>query len=171
MLSLIAAISQNRVIGNENQLLWHIPEDLRRFKALTLNHPVIMGRKTHESIGRALPKRANIVITRDQSYKVEGCIVTHSLEEAIKVAGSRIPPEAGRQAGMTEEEIFVIGGGQIYKQSINQADKLYLTVVHKDFSGDTLFPDYSRFNKIIAKKEGVHDHLTYTFLDLIPSNA
>ncbi len=161
-ISIIAAISQNLVLGKNNKLLWHIPEDLARFKKITSNHPVIMGRKTFESIGKPLPHRTNIIITRDENYKTEGCLVVHSLEEAIKrVKG--MPAGAKAMAG---KKIFIIGGGQIYKQAITLADKLYLTVIKKDFSGDTYFPDYRRFKKIIYKKDGKSGDLEYTFLEL-----
>lgn len=152
-ISIIAAISKNGVIGNNNKLLWHIPEDFARFKKITSGHPVIMGRKTFESIGKPLSNRTNIIITRDENYKTEGCLVVHSLEEAIKLANGK--------------KIFIIGGGQIYKQAITFADKLYLTVIKKDFSGDTYFPDYSRFKKVIYKKDGKSGNLEYTFLELV----
>lgn len=151
-ISIIAAISQNLVLGKDNKLLWHIPEDFARFKKITSGHPVIMGRKTFESIGKPLSNRTNIIITRDENYKTEGCLVVHSLEEAIKLANGK--------------KIFIIGGGQIYKQAISLADKLYLTVIKKDFSGDTYFPDYGRFKKVIYKKNGKSGDLEYTFLEL-----
>lgn len=151
-ISIIAAISENRVIGNNNKLLWHIPEDFARFKKITSNHPVIMGRKTFESIGKPLSNRTNIIITHDENYKTEGCLVVHSLEEAIKKAVGK--------------KIFIIGGGQIYQQAISLADKLYLTVIKKNFTGDTYFPDYSRFKKVIYKRDGKSGDLEYTFLEL-----
>lgn len=151
-ISIIAAISENRVIGNNNKLLWHIPEDFARFKKITSGHPVIMGRKTYESIGKPLSDRTNIIITRDENYKTEGCLVVHSLEEAIRLAKGK--------------KIFIIGGGQIYKQAISLADKLYLTVIKKNFTGDAYFPDYSRFKKILYKKDGQSGDLEYTFLEL-----
>lgn len=162
-ISIIAAISENRVIGNNNKLLWHIPEDFARFKKITSGHLVIMGRKTYESIGKPLPDRINIIITHDENYKTEGCLVVHSLEKAIKLA-KEMPAGAEAMAG---EEIFIIGGGQIYQQAIKLADKLYLTVIKKDFTGDTYFPDYSRFKKIIYKKDGKSGTLEYTFLELV----
>ncbi len=150
--SIIAAISQNLVLGKDNKLLWHVPEDFARFKKLTSGHPVIMGRKTFESIGKPLSNRTNIIITHDENYKTAGCLVVHSLEEAIK-----------RTKG---KEIFIIGGGQIYSQAITLADKLYLTIIKKNFTGDTYFPDYGRFKKIINKKDGKNGDLEYTFLEL-----
>jgi dihydrofolate reductase len=128
-LSLIAAMADNRVIGHENRLPWHLPADLQHFKAITLGKPVLMGRKTWESIGRPLPGRTNIVITRDAGYVAEGCVVAHSLEEAVRAAG-----EAA--------EIMVIGGAQLYRQALPLADTIYLTLVHAEFQGDTRFPDW-----------------------------
>ena len=121
-------------------------------KKITSGHPVIMGRKTFESIGKPLSNRTNIIITHDVNYKTEGCLVVHSLKEAIEIAKGK--------------EIFIIGGGQIYKQAIALADKLYLTVIKKDFTGDTYFPDYSRFKKVIYQKDGKSGDLEYTFLEL-----
>lgn len=154
-ISLIAAISENRVIGKDNALLWHISEDLKRFKELTKGHPVIMGRKTYESIGRLLPNRKNIIITRDVDYKLEGAVIVNSLEEALRQAQS-----------ISTDEIFIIGGGQIFEQAIQIADKLYLTIVHTTIEGDTFFPDYSQFSKVISKKDSSNEEFSYTFLDL-----
>ena len=162
MLSIIAAISENRVIGNENKLLWHIPEDMQRFQKLTTGHPVIMGRKTHESIGRALPNRTNIIVTRDKNYQTPGCIIVHSVDEAIKQSANSNQQSAN-------PETFIIGGAQIYAQTINLADTLYLTVVHKNFTGDAVFPDYSRFAKVVSKEDKEASGLHYTFLKLTPA--
>lgn len=130
MVSIIVAIARNRTIGCANKLLWNISEDMLHFKSITTGHPVIMGRKTFESIGRPLPNRTNVIITRyPESYNYKGCIAVGSLEEAIGMF-----PE--------EEEVFVIGGGQIYKQALPLADKLYITVIHDDYEGDTFFPEW-----------------------------
>jgi dihydrofolate reductase len=153
--SLIAALSENRSIGKDNKLLWHIPEDLKRFRQITQGHPVIMGRITFESIGRPLQKRLNIVITRDSSKKYQGVLVVDSIEKAIFLAKEK-----------DKGEIFVIGGGEIYKQAINYADKLYLTIVHINIKGDAFFPDYSEFKKVVSKTDGQTENLKYTFLDL-----
>lgn len=126
MLSIIVAVADNGIIGDKNSLLWHIREDMLRFRRITTGHPVIMGRKTFESIGRPLPNRTNVVISR-QDIGIEGCTVVHSLEEAI----ASFP---------REEEIFILGGAQIYGQAMPLADKLYLTLVHRDYDGDTSFP-------------------------------
>ena len=122
-------MSKNRVIGNNNELIWKLSSDLKRFKELTTGHPVVMGRKTYESIGRPLPNRRNIIITRNSEYEVEGCETVSSLEEALL---------------LTNNDCFIIGGGEIYKQSLEVADKIYLTLVHKDFEGDTTFPELGK---------------------------
>ena len=131
MISVIVAVAQDGVIGGGNTLLWHISEDLRRFKSITMGHPVIMGRRTFESVGRPLPGRTNVVVSRREDYTPEGVTVVRSLEEAFALF-----PQ--------EEEIFVTGGGQIYAQAMPLADKLYLTTVEKDYDGDTRFPDWNR---------------------------
>lgn len=128
LLSIIVAVSENGVIGLNNQLIWRLPDDLKRFKQLTLGHPIIMGRKTFESIGKPLPGRQSIIITRDKNFSFEGTIVVHSLEEAI---------EEAKKIGT--EEAFVIGGGDIYRQVQDICDKLYITEVHTQTNGDTFF--------------------------------
>lgn len=136
--SIIAALSKyDRGIGKDGKLLWHIPEDLKHFKKVTMGHPIIMGRKTYESIGKPLPGRVNIVITRNEDFRPEGVVVTHSLEEAIEKAQS-----------LDKEEVFVIGGGQIYEQAIGVADKLYLTLIDDQKEADVFFPRYAEFKEI-----------------------
>lgn len=152
---IIAAMSENRAIGKDNKLPWNIPEDLRRFKELTSGHPIIMGRKTFESIGRILPGRTNIIVTRDQSYTAEGCICCHSLEEAIKIA-----------RGIDEERLFIIGGGEVFSQAVGLADRLCLTIIEGQFEGDTFFPDYSGFGRIVFEKTGELAGLRLKFLEL-----
>lgn len=139
MISIIVAVAENGVIGDRNGLLWHITEDLRRFKALTTGHPVVMGRLTYESLGRPLPNRENVVITR-QDVEIPGCRVVHSLEEAVAL----FPPQ---------EEVFVIGGAQIYAQALPSADRFYLTRVFHPYRGDTSFPawDESRWRLIASE--------------------
>lgn len=128
-LSLIVAMDRNRVIGRDNRLPWHISEDLMRFKALTLGHPILMGRKTFESIGRVLPGRLNIVVTRQRDYRApDGVRVTHSITEALSAAAG---------AG----EVFVIGGRELYEYALRAAQRLHVTEVHGDFAGDTRFPE------------------------------
>lgn len=130
MISVIVAVARNGVIGDGNRLIWHIGEDLRRFKAITSGHPVVMGRKTFESLGRPLPNRTNVVITRQTGYRADGCIVAGSLDEAIALFDPA-------------EEIFVIGGAQVYAQAMPLADRFYLTLVDRDYEGDTRFPDWN----------------------------
>ncbi|MBX7183075.1 MAG: dihydrofolate reductase [Bacteroidia bacterium] len=127
-ISLVVATSINGAIGKDNQLLWHLPADLKRFKELTTGHPIIMGRKTFESIGRPLPNRSNIVISRNKDQKFEGVFMATSLSEAIQLC----PPQS---------EPKIIGGGEIYAQSIGIASKIYLTKVHVEITGDTYFPE------------------------------
>ncbi|MDD5416141.1 MAG: dihydrofolate reductase [Candidatus Daviesbacteria bacterium] len=159
--SIIAAIaSGNRAIGKNNKLIYRIPEDLNRFKKLTSGHVVIMGRKTFESIGYSLPNRTNIVITRDLNYSPANTIVTHSFEEAVKIAKEKEYPPVGG-------EIFIIGGGQIYQEALPKANKLYLTIVEGNPEADTFFPDYSEFKKVVFESEWKESAgLKYRFLEL-----
>ena len=131
-ISLIAAVSNNGVIGIENKLPWHIPTDLQFFKKVTLRKPVIMGRKTYDSIGRPLPGRLNLIVTRDRNFAPAGVSVMHSLEDAIKV---------GREQAA---EVMVIGGAEIYRQALPVANNLYLTEVNIDINGDAYFPSYDK---------------------------
>ena len=131
-ISLLVAVAENRVIGRDGGLPWHLSADLKRFKKLTLGHAVIMGRKTFESIGRPLPRRRSIVLSRDPSYAPEGAEVAGSLDEALALA-------AGEDED--EDEVFVIGGGSVFAAALPKADRLYLTRVHAEVSGDVLFPD------------------------------
>ena len=128
MVSIIVAVAENGVIGDKNTLLWHISEDLKHFKAVTTGHPVIMGRKTYESLGRPLPNRTNVVITRQQ-VEIPGCRVVHSLGEAVALFPG-------------DDEVFVIGGAQIYGEALPAADRFYLTRVHRAYEGDTRFPEW-----------------------------
>lgn len=130
MLSIIVAVARNGVIGDKNTLLWHISEDLKHFKSLTSGHPVIMGRKTFESLGRPLPNRTNVVVSR-QAAEIPGCTLVRSLDEALDL----FPDPA--------EEIFVIGGAQIYAEALPRADRFYLTRVEHDYEGDTRFPEWN----------------------------
>lgn len=129
MIHLVVAKSDNNVIGHDNQLIWHLPNDLKHFKEITTGHPIIMGRKTFESIGRPLPNRTNIIITRNKNYSVENAKVAHSLNEALQCAKE------------IDKNIFIIGGGKIYEQAIDFADILEVTEVHENFEGDTYFPE------------------------------
>ncbi len=157
-LSIIVAASQNNVIGKDNQLIWRLSADLKRFKALTTGHHIIMGRKTFESIGKPLPDRTSIIISRQADYKAEGCIVVNSLEDAL----AQVP---------ADQENFIIGGGSIYKEVIDKADKLYFTLVHKRFDGDTFFPkidakiweSVKREDKLPSDK----NEYAYSFIDYV----
>lgn len=128
-ISLIAAVDENFLIGAKNKLPWYLPADLKHFKKLTTGHHIIMGRKTHDSIGKPLPERVNIVITRNKDYKSEGSIIINTIDEALRFA---------EKAG--EQEVFVIGGEQIFSIALPLADRLYLTKIHNKFKGDIYFP-------------------------------
>lgn len=146
-------MSENRVIGNNNELIWKLSSDLKRFKELTTGHPVVMGRKTYESIGRPLPNRRNIIITRNLEYQVDGCETVSSLEEALL---------------LTNNNCFIIGGGEVYKQSLEIADKIYLTLVHKKFEGDTTFPELGKEWATIDCKDFESDEkneYNYSFIE------
>ncbi len=154
-ISLIAAIGKNRELGKDNQLLWKIPDDLKRFKDVTAHHTIIMGSKTFESIGRPLPARTNIVITKKLDYQAPGCIVVNSIDDALS-----------RASEIEKSEIFIIGGGQIYAQTIGKADKLYLTLVDDEKPADAFFPPYDEFKKITQGTQGEYNGLKYSFLEL-----
>ena len=128
MITLIAAAAENNALGKNNDLIWHLPDDFKRFKAITSGHYIIMGRKTFESFPKPLPNRTHVIITRQKNYNPENCIVVNSLEKAIEICPK-------------DEDIFVIGGGEIYQQSIAIADKIELTRVHSAFEADTFFPE------------------------------
>ena len=139
-------MDENKVIGRNNQLPWHLPEDLKFFKRVTMGHPIAMGRKTHQSIGRILPGRENMVITRQTEFQSEGCTVFHSLEDFL--------------AGVRErsEEIFVIGGAEIFKELFPYADRLYITRIYEEFEGDTFFPEFNWEDwKLISSEAGKSD--------------
>ena len=125
--SLIVAFANHSVIGINNTLPWHLPEDLKRFRALTMGHHIIMGRKTYESLGRLLPGRTTIIVTRNKDYKVEGALIAHSLQAALMLSGS-------------DSEPFLIGGAELYKAGISYAKKLYVTEVNASYDGDAFFP-------------------------------
>jgi len=154
MITVIAAVAENNALGKENQLLWHLPDDFKRFKTLTSGHYIIMGRKTFESFPKPLPNRTHVIISRQANYQPEGCIVVNSLEHAI-------------EACPKTEEVFIIGGGEIYRQSIAVADKLDLTKVHATFEADTYFPevDLSEWQLVFEEyhpKDERHD-FAFTF--------
>jgi dihydrofolate reductase len=161
IISIIVAIAQNNVIGNNNQLIWHIPGDLKRFKSITMGHTVVMGRKTFESIGKPLPGRKNVVISRQTNFKAEGCLVYNSLDKAL-------------DSLKNEGEIFIIGGGEIYRLAMPISHKIYLTKIHKDFPGDTFFPEIPMEDWEITHEElisdGVKADFSYSYIDLERKN-
>lgn len=154
---MVAAAAENNALGKNNDLVWHLPDDFKRFKAITSHHHIVMGRKTFESFPKLLPNRKHIVITRQTDYKREGIEVVHSLEEAL-------------QSCAGEEEVFIIGGGEIYKQAMPYADKIELTRVHASFEADAFFPEideskWKLVNKEVHKQDERHkydfSYLTY----------
>lgn len=145
---LIAAVAENGVIGREGAMPWHLPTDLQRFKALTLGKPIIMGRKTWDSIGRPLPKRTNIVITRDCTFCAEGAVVAHSLSQACSLA-------KGVASQNDVEEIFIIGGGEIFQQGFHFADKIFFTEVLASIEGDSFFPIFDKEKWAIVQTQDI----------------
>jgi len=152
----VVAISENHVIGKDNKLLWYLPNDLKHFKEITTGHAVIMGRKTFDSVGKPLPRRRNIIVTR-QAINIEGCEVVHSVEAALALCAD-------------EQEVFIVGGAEIYKQSMHLTDRIYLTIIHKEFEGDSFFPE---LNKAEWQEVYREDHepdeknsLPYSFITL-----
>lgn len=142
IVSAIVAVAKNRVIGKNNEIPWYLPADLKYFKRTTINHHIIMGRKSFLSIGRPLPKRTNVVVTRDAFFTATGCLVAHSIEEALTLAENN-----------GEEEAFIIGGGEIYRQSVSYWDRLYLTEVDAEPAGDVLFPELDWTEWRLASEE------------------
>jgi len=153
--SLIAAIGKNGELGKSNELIWRISADLKRVKSLTTGHPIIMGRKTYESIGRPLPNRTNIVISNTVT-EITGCLVFKTLAEGLKAAKET-----------DETEIFIFGGAQIYKEALPDTDRLYLTVIEAvDSEADVHFPDYSEFSNVLESEAGNQENLDYTWQTL-----
>lgn len=154
ILSAIAAMAENRVIGQDNQLPWRLPADLAHFKTLTTGHPVLMGRKTYKSIGRPLPNRTNIILTRDPDFSAPDCIVVTSAETAVTMA-----------IEIDQEEVFIIGGAEIYQQLLPKIQKLYLTLVHHPFKGDAYFPELpaSEWQEISREKHSKDDKNEYDY--------
>lgn len=143
MISLIVATGENRVIGLNNKMPWHLPADLKYFKKITTGHAVVMGRKTFLSIGRPLPNRTNVILTRDKHFKAEGCQVIHSIEEVLELS--------------KQENLFIIGGAEVYQQFLAHADKVYLTYIHKSFEGDTFFPELDDKWKLTSTEKHIPD--------------
>jgi dihydrofolate reductase len=159
MVSLIVAAAENDVIGRNNQIVWRLSDDMKRFKALTIGHVVIMGRKTYESLRRALPDRRNIVVTHGSDFVAEGCEIVHSLQEALDVVD------------VDKEDIFVIGGSELYKQCWNKADKLYLTRVHAYVEGDVFIPAVSpndwKEEECVFRKADSRNEYDYSFVTYV----
>ena len=160
-LSIITAMDQNRLIGRDNALPWHLPADLAFFKKTTLGKPILMGRKTYESIGRPLPGRQNIIISRDPNYRIDGCDTATGIEHALEMIKNQ--PEA-----------MLIGGSSLYQQTIDLADKLYITFIHSQFEGDAWFPEIPSQNWVESARE---DHsaddknaYNYSFVTYLRSN-
>ena len=151
-LAIVAAVARNRVIGHNNTLPWHLPEDLRHFKALTLNHPIIMGRKTFLSLGHALPQRQNIVLTHSKNWQPEDALVAHSLSQALTLAHP-------------SEEIFIIGGASVYAAALAEVDRLYLTEIEAEIDGDCYFPPYDSQAFIEIQRRPSRDkQLSFSFV-------
>ena len=132
-LSILVAMARNRVIGQKNQLPWHLPADLKHFKSLTMGHPIVMGRKTYESIGRPLPGRTNIIMTHQETFEVPGAIVVYSIESALQKC---------QENNAVQHESFIIGGENLYRQTLPYCQRLYITEIQKDFDGDAFFPEF-----------------------------
>lgn len=156
-ISIVVAISENNAIGRDNQLLWHLPADLKHFKNITTGHTIIMGRKTFDSIGKPLPNRRNIIITRQKKLNIEGVEVVNSLNDALALCEG-------------ETEVFVIGGAEIYKQAIAVSHRIYLTRVHQEFEADAFFPEIDNESwKEVEKVDHLPDEknkFAYTFSTL-----
>jgi dihydrofolate reductase len=156
-ISIIVAISENNAIGKNNQLLWHLPADLKHFKEITSGHPILMGRKTYDSIGRPLPNRRNIVITRQQDLQIAGVEIVNSVDEAIALCAN-------------EAEVFIIGGAEIYKSAIANTNRIYLTTVHQHFDADAFFPliDYKDWEETTQEYHTADEknNVAYTFSTL-----
>jgi len=156
-ISLIVAMASNRAIGLNNQIPWHLSADLKKFKKITMGAPILMGRKTYESIGRPLPGRSNIVISRNPEYRQAGCLVFNGIEQALESCRDR-------------DEVFVIGGSDFYRSMLAVADTLYLTQIHREFPGDTFFPELDANQWIEVEREDIQDDpdvaFSYSFLKL-----
>ena len=157
IVTIVVAIGENNAIGKNNELLWYLPKDLRHFKTITKGHTVIMGRKTFESVGKPLPNRRNIIITRNTDLAIEGTEVVHTLQEALELCKQ-------------DEEVFIIGGAEIYKMAMQHTDKIYLTVVHENFEADAFFPeiDHNLWLETASEKHLPDDknNLSFTFSTL-----
>ncbi|MCA1804849.1 MAG: type 3 dihydrofolate reductase [Xanthomonadaceae bacterium] len=160
IISFVVAMARNGVIGKDNQLPWRLPADLRHFKAVTMGKPIIMGRKTFDSIGRPLPGRTNIVVTRDSAYQAEGCLVAHSIEAALAAAGD-------------VEEVMIIGGADFYRQLLPRADRIYLTLIDAEIEGDTRFPelDAARWRERSREQHAPDEQNPYPYSFIVLESA
>ena len=158
MIAIVVAVAENNVIGKDNQLIWHLPADLRFFKNLTMGHPILMGRKTFESIGKPLPGRTTVIITRQPDFEAPGCIVVNSVDAAIS------------EAQTIDQDVYIIGGAEIYKQALAKTDTIYLTRVHHTFEGDTFFPELDENDwEMISEEKHEPDEknkYSYSFITL-----
>jgi dihydrofolate reductase len=152
-LSIIVAVANHNVIGINNKLPWHLPEDLKRFRALTTGHHIIMGRKTYESLGRLLPNRTTVIVTRNKNYQIEGALIAHNLKAALDFCDGDAEP-------------FLIGGAELYKEGVQLANKIYLTEVHADFKGDAFFEqiDLMRWQQEEREKHIAENGLQYSYV-------
>jgi dihydrofolate reductase len=154
-ISIIAALARNNVIGLDNTLPWHLPEDLKRFRALTMGHHIIMGRKTFESLSRLLPGRTTVIVSRNPGYAAGGAVVASSLQQAVAACGN-------------DPEIFVIGGAELYREALSCAARLYLTEIEAEFNGDAFFPDFDRsvWKEALREKHISESGLSYSYVIL-----
>lgn len=155
-LSVIVAVANHQVIGVNNTLPWHLPEDLKRFKALTMGHHIIMGRKTYESLGRLLPGRTTVIVTRNQHYKVDGALIAHTLQAALALCAG-------------DDEPFLIGGAELYKEGMQLANKLYITEIHADYNGDAFFEqiDVTRWQEVTREQHISANGLRYSYVSYL----
>jgi len=158
MIAIVVAAAENNVIGKDNQLIWHLPADLKHFKQITMGHPILMGRKTYESIGKPLPGRTTIIITRQPDYEAAGCIVVNAVQEAVE------------EARKLDDQAYIIGGAEIYRQALNVTDTIYLTRIHHKFEGDTFFPEINDDEwKVVSEEHHEPDEknkYSYSFIQL-----
>ncbi|MEQ1528555.1 MAG: dihydrofolate reductase [Methylococcales bacterium] len=161
-ISLIVAMAENRAIGLNNQMPWHLSADLKRFKQITMGAPILMGRNTFESIGRPLPGRTNIIISTNPHYQQSGCLLANSIEQALTIAGD------------LAEQVFIIGGATLYEATLSRADLIYLTQIHQDFPGDTFFPEIDTNQWLEIDREDINSDdsvaFRYSFIKLMRIN-
>lgn len=150
IISLIAAMAENRVIGRGAEIPWDLPDDRKHFRELTWGHPIVMGRKTFETLAGPLPGRLNIILTRDRNYRAAGCLVVHDRDEVLAAAGDA-------------EELFICGGGEVYREFLSLAERIYLTVLHQELEGEVLFPEISG-DFVVVSRETIAEPLPHSFI-------